>query len=85
MGRNIEGKSGMSPYTLFFKDVFKVHECFACTYVCVQCSCMLLGSQKKASDPLELESQMVISYCVKATTLPPDPMQEQREPLTIQS
>lgn len=50
------------------------------TYLCTICMPGAFGGQKKGSDPLELESQMVISYCVKATTLPPDPMQEQREP-----
>lgn len=35
-----------------------------------------LGSQKKASAPLELESQTVIGGCVNAGTLNPGPMQE---------
>lgn len=52
--------------------------------VCVQCACMLLGSQK-ASDPLELESQMVIRHYMNARTLPPDPMQEEWVCLTIES
>ena len=47
-----------------FKDVFAllhVYDCFASMYVCVP---SIQGGQKRVSDPLELELQMVVSYHV---------------------
>lgn len=37
---------------------------FACGYVCVLCTSDVCGGQKKVLDLLEVELQMIVSYCV---------------------
>lgn len=38
---------------------------FACMHICAPCVFSVLGGQKKASDPLELELQTDVSYQVR--------------------
>lgn len=58
----------------FFKDEFIVFVCVCTCTMCVLGSC---GSQKSASDLLELELQMVVSYHVDGWELNLSPLQEQ--------
>ena len=51
----------------FFKMILSyVYRCFACTNVCAPHACSTHRRQKRAKDPLELESQMA---CVTAWVL----------------
>ena len=49
-----------------FPSKFYMYECFPWMYVCVPCACLMSESQKRMSDPLGLELQVVVSYHVDA-------------------
>lgn len=50
---------------LKFKKL-SLYECFACMYVCVQCTSMISRGQKRESNALELELQLVVNHHVGA-------------------
>lgn len=64
-----------SRYLFFHKSListqklFDVHRYFAYIDVCVPGVCSASGGQKQASDPLELEIEIVVSYHVGAGDL----------------
>lgn len=49
---------------------------FACVYVCAPHTCIANEGRKRASDPLELELQMVVSHLVDENKNL-DPLQKQ--------
>lgn len=51
---------------ILFKLLFYVYKCFACVCICVLQACGAHGSQKRASDLMELELQVVVSCHVGA-------------------
>lgn len=46
--------------------LFLICECFACLYVYALCTCTSCRSQRRISDPLELDLQKVVSHQVDA-------------------
>ena len=50
----------------FFLVIFYKDGCSACMFVCLCTVCMpgICGSQRRASDPLGLELQMIVSHHV---------------------
>lgn len=58
---------GVSDLFLDLLILFNVHECFVCIHARGVC-----GGQKKASNPLQLKSQMIVRCCVVLETEPRD-------------
>ena len=50
----------------FILLLFYVYECIACMYVSAAMLCSTYGSQKRVSDPREVELQIVVSHHVDA-------------------
>lgn len=51
-----------------FLFIFYLYECFTLVYVCAPCTCSACRGQRRASDPLEIESQIVVNHHVDART-----------------
>lgn len=56
-------KESMAPSMhIYVCDLFCICKCFACMYVCTPHLSGAQGGQNRASDILELELQMVVTY-----------------------
>lgn len=64
--------------------VFCEWDFFACMYICASCACSVLGGQKRVSDLLEMELQVIRSYLVWVLGTKPGYVEEQKMFLTAE-
>jgi hypothetical protein len=57
----LEARCGVAPLLNYLFILLYMYGCFACMYLCAACTCSAFRIQKRASDPLELEFQTVVS------------------------